>query len=615
MRVLVWLALLVCGQLSVAQVRIDNLYFNSTTDILRLNSSAVPPAITYTGIGSGAQIGEGIAHAEDEAGNVIIWVNASGVYDANGTMMPGSAGIRANPSSTEIVLCPFPGDAAKFYVFYNNELCSQLYYAVVDMRQRGGLGDVVSRNNPIDADNTYAEGLEMVKVPCSNRYWLLAYRCYSGFVRFSIDADGISAGTFLQAFNADTHLGRGELDYHNGKLGYAVTYRNRAFVSDFDALSGTITNPQELTFNATNGMYGLEFSPDASKAYFTDWHNRDFLGKIASPNLFQYDFTTGATTAWTILYSTARCPGTVVEGLGQIELGKDGKLYIPHVSGCQITVVDNPDSRSPGFSVIDVNTILSTGISDHIQSEFLNPLRAMADTKEICAGERVVLRASGGSGNYQWSPVSGIADPNVAMIEVRPVETTTYTLYAETQSGCRDSVSLTIIVKQPAITQLTALGDNPICGNISLTLKISGAAGEYHWYRDNQPVSRGTADSLLIREPGTYRVQAMSQGCPVWSESLVVEGSAFRPPQEVFVPNLITPDKDPQQTNETFAVKNYTGQLRLSIYNRWGREVFRSTDYRNDWTAEGLPSGVYFYHLTHVDACFPPVRGWVQVLR
>ncbi len=613
--------LLFVTQAALPQVRIQNLFFNSTSNILRLNFGSTPPGVAYTGTASGADIGEGIAHVEDPDGNIIIWVNASGVYDKNGTLMPGSAGILAHPSSTEIVICPLPGSQDRFYVFYNNETCSGLYYATVDMRQRGGLGDVTAKNLPIDPGNSYAEGLEIVKIPCSGHYWLLAYQCTTGFKRFRISPAGIGAGTLMHPFEAKgpnnrAYGGRGELDYHNGRMGYGVRGDNRAVLADFDPVAGTMTGVREVVFSATDGMYGLEFSPDASKVYLTDWNNRDFLGNVISDNLFRYDFATGDIASWRIGYNTTNCRDAVVEGLGQVELGQDGKLYIPHVNGCQITVVGNPDAAAPTFGTIDVNAILSTGVSDHIQSEFLaQPLRLQASRPAVCPGEAVTLTASGGSGRYTWEPAPGLVPPAGNTVEVRPAATTTYALYATTPYGCRDTVRVTVEVKGPAAPALSVAGDNPTCGNSVATLRATRGLTGYAWTRDGRPLPGAAADSLITTEPGRYQVAGTSNGCAVSSEELIIEPSFFSRPEALFVPNVFTPDGDVQQANETFAIRNYTGKVRLLVCNRWGKEVYRSNDYRNDWTAEGLPDGMYFYRLTHESGCFREQRGWVHVLR
>ncbi|QHT66759.1 gliding motility-associated C-terminal domain-containing protein [Rhodocytophaga rosea] len=741
--------------------QIQNLYFNSTSNIVRLDFSTPSPSPVYTGIGSGASIGEGIAHAEDRQGNIIIWVNASGVYDKNGTLMPGSAGILAHPSSSEIVLCPFPADPTKYYIFYNSEFCSSLYYAVVDMKLRAGLGKVISINNVIEAGSNFAEGLEIIRIPCSNTYWLLSYQCYSGFKRFRIDANGISAGTLIQAFNAESHNGRGELDYHNGRLGYAVTYKNRIFLADFDPITGQLSNDRTINFAATNGIYGLEFSPDASKVYATDWHNRNYFGDISSSNLFRYDFTSNTSTSWTIAYNTSKCSNTTVEGLGQIELGKDGKLYIPHVNGCQITIVDNPNEANPTFSVMDVNTILSTGVSDHIQSEFLQTIQISAD-QTICAGESVQLHIQGGS-NYTWAPAAGMNNAGSSTPTVSPAVTTIYKVYAENIYGCRDSLQTTVYVIPKPQVNITSAQGTIICGESTLKLKTSAGfasyqwyyngellndisgdslliseAGKYYvvvqesqkncagtsqeiiiskspavtatvsidgkakicsgettlltstqhngysyqWYKNNQLLTGETSSQLLVKNEGNYAVQITnSQQCSALSQPVAIQVVEYPQvllpsdtlvcgntplilyagnpvngysylwqdnstentltvtqsgeytvqvsnstctstgkiqvqmlnPDLVEIPNVITPNKD--QSNEFFVVKNGFGKIHLTIYNRWGKEVYHSNDYQNNWNAAGLTNGAYFYQISGDSPCFGTWKGIISVLR
>jgi len=304
---------------------------------------------------------EGIAHVEDGFGNILFWVNANGVYDRNGLLMPGSIGLLADPSSTEINVCPFPNDTTKYYIFYNMQVCSPLYYSVVDMTLRSGDGDVSQLNVLLDG-GSYAEGMEVIRIPCTNNFWYVTYECGTGFKRFLIDSSGISTGVlihnYIQPWGYD---GRGELDYHNGKMGLAFAWTNRIVTVDFDPSNGTISNPLDIVLSGSNfdfdGIYGLEFSPDASKVYFALWYN------LFNNNLFQYDFNTQNLTSY---YA-----GSGGWGLGQIEMGPDEKLYLIHDGGYQITVIDDPNGLNPAFSLINVNSELALGISDHIQSDLV----------------------------------------------------------------------------------------------------------------------------------------------------------------------------------------------------------------------------------------------------
>ena len=52
----------------------------------------------------------------------------------------------------------------------------------------------------------------------------------------------------------------------------------------------------------------------------------------------------------------------------------------------------------------------------------------------------------------------------------------------------------------------------------------------------------------------------------------------------------------------------------FTIYNRWGREVYTSTNYRNTWgTDPNIAAGVYYYLLT--DRNGAQTKGWIEVVR
>ena len=83
-----------------------------------------------------------------------------------------------------------------------------------------------------------------------------------------------------------------------------------------------------------------------------------------------------------------------------------------------------------------------------------------------------------------------------------------------------------------------------------------------------------------------------------------------------FVPNVFTPNGD--GVNDTFEIvgkENYTS-VELEIFNRWGNQVYKNANYQNQWVAEGLNEGTYFYTLkvkSASDSKF--VKGWVLIKR
>jgi len=83
--------------------------------------------------------------------------------------------------------------------------------------------------------------------------------------------------------------------------------------------------------------------------------------------------------------------------------------------------------------------------------------------------------------------------------------------------------------------------------------------------------------------------------------------------------SVMTPNGDGY--NDTFiipCVMNHPGSV-LSVFNRWGDEVYLSNDYQNDWEGtykeEGLPAGTYFYTLTINDGESSQMSGYIYIER
>lgn len=60
-------------------------------------------------------------------------------------------------------------------------------------------------------------------------------------------------------------------------------------------------------------------------------------------------------------------------------------------------------------------------------------------------------------------------------------------------------------------------------------------------------------------------------------------------------PNIFTPNGD--SSNPLFVVKGIEAfpESTLLIYNRWGKLIFESNNYRNNWSADEVADGAYFY--------------------
>jgi gliding motility-associated-like protein/uncharacterized repeat protein (TIGR01451 family) len=125
----------------------------------------------------------------------------------------------------------------------------------------------------------------------------------------------------------------------------------------------------------------------------------------------------------------------------------------------------------------------------------------------------------------------------------------------------------------------------------------------------NSPSSSSTTVSGLTVQ-GEYKfVFANINGCP---DTVIVNVTS---PNLDDTPNVVTPNGDGK--NDVFiipGIENYPGS-KLSIYNRWGNEVYHSENYGNNWTGQGLSEGTYFYMLNRIDKAknVKIFKGWIYL--
>jgi gliding motility-associated-like protein len=122
-------------------------------------------------------------------------------------------------------------------------------------------------------------------------------------------------------------------------------------------------------------------------------------------------------------------------------------------------------------------------------------------------------------------------------------------------------------------------------------------------------------------DTGTYNVSLIvttEHGCADTATTNVV----VRPETYLFVPSAFTPNNN--GTNDMFFVKGegiLDGSFTIRIFNRWGEEVFFSTDINQSWdgTHDGkkVPGGTYVYLIDFLDINYEVrhMKGYITVYR
>jgi hypothetical protein len=95
-------------------------------------------------------------------------------------------------------------------------------------------------------------------------------------------------------------------------------------------------------------------------------------------------------------------------------------------------------------------------------------------------------------------------------------------------------------------------------------------------------------------------------GCINVSDYLVIDFTPF------VIPNVFTPYPSSPGFNDYFVIDHLPAGTFLKIWDRWGKVVFTSDYYLNNWDAYGLKADVYYYVLETEEKSY---KGWVQVLR
>jgi gliding motility-associated-like protein len=129
----------------------------------------------------------------------------------------------------------------------------------------------------------------------------------------------------------------------------------------------------------------------------------------------------------------------------------------------------------------------------------------------------------------------------------------------------------------------------------------SQLAASYQWYYQGVQFSTNHDETYTVADTGThcFTLYAFnSEGC---SDSATHCGLKFIP-DKIFLPSAFSPNGD-DHNNVLKIIANNITLKRFSIYNRWGQEVFTTTDINKGWDGkfEGYECelGSYYYYIEY----------------
>lgn len=236
-------------------------------------------------------------------------------------------------------------------------------------------------------------------------------------------------------------------------------------------------------------------------------------------------------------------------------------------------------------------------------------------TSETCENSNGSAMVTGISGNippysYSWSPSGG----NDSIAE--NLTTGTYILTITSGNGCvsHDTIVIDGILSPSAYFISNPTGSLP-GGNIQF-IDSSLVNGDtiVTWFWN---FSDGTTSTLqnpvhAFQDTGHYPVMLVVTNTENCTDTIIIDVTVV----EIIAPNIFTPNND--GFNDKFVIPNLAEQFpdsKLYIYNRWGKRIYKSENYQNDWDGEKHPEGTYFYFLYVSDINKTEKKGTVTLIK
>ena len=514
------LLLLCCN--AVAQKQNDN-WLSGYGGALSFASGAavaIPGSSSFTAV-------EGHAVVSDKSTGVLLFYSDGlKVYNASNSVMPNGSGLLGGiySSATQgALIVPKPGNAKQYYLFTADETFSNsshaVFYSVVDMTLNGGLGDIISGQKNILLVTNSTERLSVAVKPDSNSFWLMTHdRNTNIFKAFDITTSGINTTSVNSAVGLahntsvtgtdDDAMGCMKFSFQQNRLAVALFASKKVQIFNFNNCTGMLTNP--ITVNTPAQPYGIEFSPNGSRLYYTSSE----FGLV-----FQINMLAGNNAQ--IAGSSVFIDGTnsLSQTFGAMQLAPDNNIYIATVGENWVSAINNPNALGTACNFVDVAVTFLSGFSYYGLPQYVpvtivnpsNPYNILLNDSCLNIAPQISLSNTVNIQSVSWNfgdPSTGINNTSAILSPTHSFSAAgTYLINVNIVTNC----GTVTISRQITIVSCTCVavisGNINVCSGTTTTL-LASPGNTYVW-----STGAGT-QSISVSNSGNYSVTVIqSNGC------------------------------------------------------------------------------------------------------
>ena len=491
---------------AIAQKEANNWFFGCTNIGVTFNSGK-PVLLTKKGYDTRY----GCATMSNSAGRLLFYVTTSRIIDSTHNLMTNGS-LNSNYLTIQPnLIVPWPDSSHLFYIFSSDPFS----YSIINMKLRGGLGDVVNTEKEKSLPTVSSGKVTAVIHENKRNYWLVIPQGNSDTIAaYLITSKGIASTPVKSAtgvYSKATPLHFNE--YYSGyfKLspdGKKLCNINRgkpSMVADFDATTGKVSNVWQFT----NYASGIEFSPKGKYLYVC----------TNDSTLSQYNLESKSQTEFLASRKTIDSTKNYEYRISSLQLASDGKIYIyQSLDNKFLNVIHDPDSAGNHARVEKnffkyqnyIESVTHWSLPNFVQSIFYKPSFRV---KQNCANDSAffTIKETYELDSVHWdfgdtaSGASNFSTQTTNVFHHYKKQGNYKVRLISFHKGYTDTLYETFLLKplKPYIGK-----DTNFCKSKYLFLSPND---DYPWYKWS---TSQTSKGIYVTNPGTYYLTVTDyQGC------------------------------------------------------------------------------------------------------